>query len=63
MPTQIGLISLGCAKNLIDSEIMLGHLRNDGMTLIPDPELAGAASVAPGSSAGADAATPELVIS
>ena len=42
MPTQIGLISLGCAKNLIDSEIMLGHLQNDGMTLIPDPELADA---------------------
>lgn len=42
MPTQIGLISLGCAKNLIDSEIMLGHLQKDGMTLIPDPELADA---------------------
>jgi len=42
MPTQVGLISLGCAKNLIDSEIMLGHLRKDGMTLIPDPELADA---------------------
>jgi len=42
MPTQIGLISLGCAKNLIDSEIMLGHLQREGMTLIPDPELADA---------------------
>ncbi|MGJ8695962.1 MAG: 30S ribosomal protein S12 methylthiotransferase RimO [Verrucomicrobiaceae bacterium] len=42
MPTQIGLISLGCAKNLIDSEIMLGHLQNEGMTLIPDPEMADA---------------------
>ena len=42
MPTQIGLISLGCAKNLIDSEIMLGHLQKEGMTLIPDPELADA---------------------
>ena len=42
MPTQIGLISLGCAKNLIDSEIMLGHLQEQGMTLIPDPELADA---------------------
>jgi len=42
MPTQIGLISLGCAKNLIDSEIMLGHLQEEGMTLIPDPELADA---------------------
>ncbi|MGE9267191.1 MAG: 30S ribosomal protein S12 methylthiotransferase RimO [Verrucomicrobiales bacterium] len=42
MPTQIGLISLGCAKNLIDSEIMLGHLQKEGMTLIPDPALADA---------------------
>ncbi|MFT6863180.1 MAG: ribosomal protein S12 methylthiotransferase [Akkermansiaceae bacterium] len=42
MPTQIGLISLGCAKNLIDSEIMLGHLQNEGMTIVPDPELADA---------------------
>jgi ribosomal protein S12 methylthiotransferase len=42
MPTQIGLISLGCAKNLIDSEIMLGHLQDEGMTLVPDPELADA---------------------
>ena len=42
MPTQIGLISLGCAKNLIDSEIMLGHLQDEGMTLIPDAELADA---------------------
>lgn len=42
MPTQIGLISLGCAKNLIDSEIMLGHLQEEGMTLVPDPELADA---------------------
>ncbi|MDB4565990.1 30S ribosomal protein S12 methylthiotransferase RimO, partial [Akkermansiaceae bacterium] len=36
------LISLGCAKNLIDSEIMLGHLQDEGMTLVPDPELADA---------------------
>lgn len=42
MPTQIGLISLGCAKNLIDSEIMLGHLQDEGMTIVPDPELADA---------------------
>ena len=46
MPTQIGLISLGCAKNLIDSEIMLGHLQNEGMTIVPDPELADALIIA-----------------
>ena len=41
MPT-VGLISLGCAKNLIDSEIMIGHLRKAGMTVIDQPEKADA---------------------
>jgi len=36
----VGLISLGCAKNLIDSEIMIGHLHEAGMIMTPDPELA-----------------------
>ena len=36
----VGLISLGCAKNLIDSEVMIGHLAQAGMALTPDPELA-----------------------
>ncbi len=36
----VGLISLGCAKNLIDSEVMIGHLAQAGMRLTPDPELA-----------------------
>ena len=40
MSTTVGLISLGCAKNLIDSEVMIGHLAQAGMTLTPDPELA-----------------------
>ncbi len=30
---KVGLISLGCAKNLIDSEIMIGHLHQAGMTM------------------------------
>ncbi len=29
MKTKIGLISLGCAKNLVDSELMLGMLGNE----------------------------------
>ena len=33
-----GLISLGCAKNLVDSEIMVGHIRKAGMQVIPDAE-------------------------
>ncbi len=40
MSTTVGLISLGCAKNLIDSEVMLGHLAQAGMAMTPDPELA-----------------------
>lgn len=40
MSTTVGLISLGCAKNLIDSEVMIGHLAQAGMVLTPDPELA-----------------------
>ncbi len=37
---RVGLISLGCAKNLIDSEIMVGHLQQAGMVMTPEPELA-----------------------
>lgn len=35
---NVGMISLGCAKNLVDSEIMLGHLRQAGMRLTPDAD-------------------------
>ena len=30
-------VSLGCPKNLVDSEKMLGTLAVDGYTLVPDP--------------------------
>ncbi|MDP0500453.1 MAG: 30S ribosomal protein S12 methylthiotransferase RimO [Verrucomicrobiota bacterium JB022] len=33
---KVGLVSLGCAKNLIDSEIMIGHLQQEGMTMTND---------------------------
>ncbi len=36
----VSLISLGCAKNLVDSEIMVGHLHQAGMKVIPDAERA-----------------------
>ena len=36
MSVKVGLVSLGCAKNLIDSEIMIGHLAQAGMTMTPD---------------------------
>lgn len=35
-PIKVGLISLGCAKNLVDSEVMLGSLRREGMELTGD---------------------------
>ncbi len=31
-------VSLGCPKNLVDSEKMLGHLAIDGFTLVSEPE-------------------------
>lgn len=37
---KVSLISLGCAKNLVDSEIMVGHLHQAGMSVIPDAEKA-----------------------
>ena len=40
MSTTVGLISLGCAKNLIDSEVMMGHLAEAGMSLTSEAELA-----------------------
>jgi ribosomal protein S12 methylthiotransferase len=33
---KVGLINLGCAKNLVDAEIMLGHLLQAGMTIVSD---------------------------
>ncbi len=36
MSTSIGLISLGCAKNRVDSEELLGQLRQAGYTLTSD---------------------------
>ncbi|MCL4839202.1 MAG: 30S ribosomal protein S12 methylthiotransferase RimO [Thermoanaerobaculia bacterium] len=37
---RVGLISLGCAKNLVDSEIMLGELRRQGHEIVSDLERA-----------------------
>lgn len=35
---RYAFISLGCPKNLVDSEKMLGNLAIDGYTLVPKPE-------------------------
>ena len=37
---RIGVISLGCSKNLVDSEVLLGKLRSAGVELTPDIESA-----------------------
>src|SRR2546426_3248100 len=36
-PLRVGLISLGCAKNLVDAEIMLGTLLKDGVEITNAP--------------------------
>ena len=36
-PTRVGLISLGCAKNLVDAEVMLGSLMADGLEITNEP--------------------------
>lgn len=35
---KYAFVSLGCPKNLVDSERMLGLLRDDGFSLVEDPE-------------------------
>ena len=35
-PVRVGLISLGCAKNLVDAELMLGALLKDGVEITND---------------------------
>ncbi|MCB1050297.1 MAG: 30S ribosomal protein S12 methylthiotransferase RimO [Acidobacteria bacterium] len=37
---KVGLLSLGCAKNLVDSEVMLGTLRRQGYALTAEAETA-----------------------
>lgn len=37
MPVKIGMVSLGCSKNLVDSERMLYKIRERGYTLVTDP--------------------------
>lgn len=44
-PRRVGLISLGCAKNLVDAEIMLGSLLKEGVEIVNDPAQADAVIV------------------
>ncbi|MEY2584683.1 MAG: ribosomal protein methylthiotransferase [Verrucomicrobiota bacterium] len=36
LPPKVGMISLGCAKNLVDAEIMLGSVLQSGMQITAD---------------------------
>ncbi len=44
-PRRVGLISLGCAKNLVDAEIMLGSLLKSGVEITNDATQADAVIV------------------
>ncbi|HEX4651643.1 MAG TPA: 30S ribosomal protein S12 methylthiotransferase RimO, partial [Granulicella sp.] len=35
---KVGFVSLGCPKNLVDSEVMMGLLHHNGAELTPDAE-------------------------
>ena len=35
---KVGFVSLGCPKNLVDSEVMMGMLAHGGAQLVPDAE-------------------------
>jgi ribosomal protein S12 methylthiotransferase len=35
-PPAVGVVSLGCAKNLVDTEVMLGHLARSGHSVVPE---------------------------
>lgn len=45
MPIKVGMVSLGCSKNLVDSERMLAKLRKKGYQLVTEPGLADVAVV------------------
>ncbi len=45
MPIKVGMVSLGCSKNLMDSERMLYKLRKNGYQLVTEPGLADVAVV------------------
>ena len=40
MALRIGMVSLGCSKNLVDSEVMLGMLTERGMEIVSDAKQA-----------------------
>ena len=41
-PIRVGLVSLGCSKNLVDTQVMSGVLLTEGLELAPNPDEADA---------------------
>ena len=39
-PVSVGFVALGCPKNIVDSEVMLAQIGEDGFVLSPDPDTA-----------------------
>src|SRR5439155_17144319 len=37
-PLKVGFVSLGCPKNLVDTEVMMGQLVANGHDLTPNPD-------------------------
>lgn len=37
---KVGFVSLGCSKNLVDTEMMIGLFRNEGYEIVNDPSVA-----------------------
>ena len=40
MIENVGMVSLGCSKNRVDSEVLLGYLKSAGFKLVQDPKAA-----------------------
>ena len=37
---KVGFISLGCSKNLVDTEMMIGLFRDKNYEIVSDPKIA-----------------------
>ena len=35
---KIGFVSLGCSKNLVDTEMMIGYYKKSGYEIVVDPK-------------------------
>ena len=45
MPTRVGMVSLGCAKNRVDAEMMLFTLKEAGFEIVADPAMSDVAII------------------